>query len=239
MLYEELAQIQFSKQQYISGMRALNINDYEHLTGDWHVNETWHEMSKLSPFHIMGKGKFCLIDTNLYLGEEGIFEATETLQEMGIPKFSSTVYAATHARAIADKVLIEAFLGNFFKQTKLFNGMTLFDFDNYMPSDEDKQRVYDLLEPSIALLPAEQASFVQIWLTAAKEMNSVNECEEQKIRTAWATAQAIVRQTCAPEEVESFIKRSNTRLERLIKRKTTIEQEESNLLKKWISLKNI
>lgn len=143
-------------------------------------------MAKLSSFHIIGKGKFSLIDTNLYLGEEGIFEASKTLQAMRIPKFSSTVYAATHARAIADEVLKDAFLGNSFEKTKLFNGMTLFDFDDYMPSNEDKQRVYDLLEPSIALLPAEQASFVQEWLTAAKEMDTLNECEEKKIKTAWA-----------------------------------------------------
>ena len=76
--------IQFSKQLYISGMRALNINDYEYFTGDWHVQETWHNCSNLSPFHIMGKGKFALMDTNLYLGEEGVFEASETLKTMGI-----------------------------------------------------------------------------------------------------------------------------------------------------------
>lgn len=74
MLYEELAKIQFSKQLYISGMRALNINDYEFLTGDWHVHETWHIDCELSSFHIMGKGKIALFDTNVYLGEEGIFE---------------------------------------------------------------------------------------------------------------------------------------------------------------------
>lgn len=45
MLYDELAKIQFSKQLYISGMRALNINDYEFLTGYWHIKETWHPES--------------------------------------------------------------------------------------------------------------------------------------------------------------------------------------------------
>jgi len=35
----------------------------------------------------MGKGKIVLFDTNVYLGEEGVFEASEILRKMGIPIF--------------------------------------------------------------------------------------------------------------------------------------------------------
>lgn len=236
MLYEELAKIQFSKQLYISGMRALNINDYEFLTGDWHVKETWHPDSNLSSFHIMGKGKISLFDTNVYLGEVGVFEASEILQTMGVPTFSRTVYAATHARAIADKIIAEAFLAIELNGSKLFRYISLHDFDDYMPEDTDKQRVYELLEKAIKLLPQEQSNHVKEWLYQAKCKFENLTLEQKKIRSAWLIAQSNARQAFPEKVVNACRKNSNSRLRRILKGEKTVEEEESELLKKWQEL---
>lgn len=236
MLYDELAKIQFSKQLYISGMRALNINDYEFLTGDWHVHETWHPDSNLSSFHIMGEGKIALFDTNVYLGEEGVFEASEILRTMGIPIFSPTVFAATHARAIADKIIAEAFLAIELNGSKLFRYISLHDFDDYMPEDTDKQRVYELLEKAIKLLPQEQSDHVKEWLYQAKCKFENLTLEQKKIRSAWLSAQANARQAFPEEVVNACRKNSNSRLRRILNGEKTVEEEESELLRKWQEL---
>ena len=239
MLYDELAKIQFSKQLYISGMRALNINDYEFLTGDWHVHETWHPDSNLSSFHIMGEGKIALFDTNVYLGEEGVFEASEILRTMGIPIFSPTVYAATHARAIADKIIAEAFLAIELNDRKLFRYISLNDLDDYMPEDNDKHRVYELLEKAIKLLPQEQSNPVKEWLHQAKSKFENLTIEQRKIKSAWLNAQSIARQSFPEEIINACKKKSNSRLRRILNAETTIEDEELDLLKKWYELNNI
>lgn len=239
MLYEELAKIQFSKQLYISGMRALNINDYEFLTGDWHIKDTWHSDSELSSFHIMGKGKIALLDTNVYLGEEGIFEASEILQTMGVPKFSPTVYAATHARAIADEVIAEAFLAIELKGSKLFRHISLNDLDDYMPEDSDKKRVYELLEKAIKLLPEEQSEHVKEWLYQAKCKFENLTIEQRSIQSAWFIAQSIAGQSFPEKIVNACRKNSNSRLRRILNGEKTIEEKELDLLKKWYELNSI
>lgn len=236
MLYEELAKIQFSKQLYISGMRALNINDYEFLTGDWHVKETWHPDSELNSFHIMGKGKIALFDTNIYLGEEGVFEASEILQTMGVPIFSPKVYAATHARAIADKIIAEAFLAIKLNGSKLFRYISLHDFDDYMPEDTDKLRVYELLEKAIKLLPQEQSNHVKERLYQAKCKFENLTLEQKKIRNAWLIAQSNARQAFPEEVINACRKNSDSRLRRILNGETTIEEEEIDLLNKWHEL---
>jgi hypothetical protein len=57
----------------------------------------------------MGKGKIALFDTNVYLGEEGVFEASEILRTMGIPIFSPTVYAAHMLEQLLIKLLQKHF----------------------------------------------------------------------------------------------------------------------------------
>jgi Mor family transcriptional regulator len=45
--------------------------------------------------------------------------------------------------------------------SKLFRYISLHDFDDYMPEDTDKKRVYELLEKAIKLLPQEQSNHVK------------------------------------------------------------------------------
>ena len=170
-LFKELEAIPFSKDLYISGNRALNINDPIHHTGDWHTVEIWNPNAKLKDFHIMGKQSPALLNTNLYLGTDGVFDATHLLLEMGIPKFNDVVYASTHARAIADQVIAEAFFAKPLNGSKLFRFISLYDFDDYMPESTDKDRVYTLLEKAVLRLPEEQSLHVKAWLNKAKLKN--------------------------------------------------------------------
>ena len=170
MLYDELSKFDYSPSLYISGFRALNTQDYEYNTGDWHNIETWfHPQSQIKRYNIVGVGQE--LDTTPYLSSRGVFESSELFGKMGIPKFAKTVYCATHARAIADLVIAEAFFAEPYNGTKLFRKMQLADFDDFMCSPADKQRVYDLLEIAIPKLPEEQASHVSEWLRLAKEKN--------------------------------------------------------------------
>lgn len=109
------------------------------------------------------------MDTAPYLGDAGVFESSELFAKMGIPKFADTVYCASHARAIADLVIAEAFFATPYNGTKLFRKMQLTDFDDFMCTPSDKQRVYDLLERAIDRLPDAEAEHVIQWLKAARE----------------------------------------------------------------------
>lgn len=110
MLYEELSKFQFSPSLYISGKRALNVLDSQNQTGDWHRYDAWHHPDAgIGLYQVVGKG--CQLDITPYLGDLGVFHANELVYEkMGLSNFGDTVYCATHARAIADLVIAEAFL---------------------------------------------------------------------------------------------------------------------------------
>ncbi|MDR0666738.1 MAG: hypothetical protein LBF71_04915 [Campylobacteraceae bacterium] len=82
---------------------------------------------------------------------------------MGKPEFALVVYAANHARAIADMVICNAIDG------EIFMSVTLQDLDDWMPGYEDKERVYSLLYMAINKLPDSAATLVQQWLNAARE----------------------------------------------------------------------
>jgi hypothetical protein len=93
----------------------------------------------------------------------GVIDVTSILKQMGKPEFAPIVYAASHARAIADMVICNALEG------KIFSSVTLQDLDDWMPSNEDKERVYSLLHIALNRLPESAAILVQQWLDAAKE----------------------------------------------------------------------
>lgn len=170
-LYEELEKIPFSKNLYIAGLRALNILDMENATGDWHTYEAWHPDSQLKPRHIMGDRSPAWFNTIPFLGHIGIFEASEILSRMGVPKFADQVYAAEHRCTIADSVIAEAFTAKPFNGTKLFRFMQLTDFDDFMSDPEDKQKVYDLLEIALDKLPKAESEHVSTWLNLAMSKN--------------------------------------------------------------------
>lgn len=160
-MYQQLKR-NYSPSLYISGQKALNIYDDERCTGDWHAAEAWHpQQTKLGTCGIMGVGGF--FNTHPYLGNKGIVDVTQTLKAMGCPDFAPVVYAANHARAIADMIIVDAL------NQQIFSAVTLKAFDDWMPTEQDKQKVYSLLEQAIPHLSTIEASLVKQWLMTAQE----------------------------------------------------------------------
>lgn len=159
-LHQLLELIDFNSEHYISGMPALNIYDYEFNTGDWHTRTFWENTPFVRRFGIMGMGEEH--NTNAYLGNRGVFDASPVLKKMGVP-IHKTIYAANHARAIADMVICKALNDN-----KPFIP-DMFSLDDFMPALEDKERVYAMLEYALDKLPRSAANRVQQYLKTAKE----------------------------------------------------------------------
>ena len=120
--------------------------------------------------------------------------------------------------------------------SKLFRYISLHDFNDYMPEDTDKLRVYELLEKAIKLLPQEQSNHVKERLYQAKCKFENLTLEQKKIRSAWLSAQANARQAFPEEVVNACRKNSNSRLRRILNGEKTVEEEESELLRKWQEL---
>ncbi len=173
-LKETIENIKFSNNSYISGSMALNIYDFEYNTGDWHTMEAWAETKALAPAQWLGKNSPNL-DTSPYLGYKGIFLADNVLKRMGI-NFSVPVYAANHARAISDLVL--------FGIIERADGSALMDkwfFDDMMCTPEDKQRVYDMIEPALTVLGDNHRLLLEKWLKNMKDYEIEMEKEEMNV----------------------------------------------------------
>jgi len=92
-----------SRLRYLGGMAALNLPSPTG-TGDWHMVQTFFgPRKKLSRSFISGAG--CQTDTTSILGDAGVYDCSEVLDELGIPYEGDVAYAASHARACADLVL--------------------------------------------------------------------------------------------------------------------------------------
>lgn len=76
------------------------------------------------------------------------------LDELKIAHAGDTVYAANHARAIADLVLGAVMRGESAAFVRL---------DDYMPRDSDRQQVLDLLVVAMPGLPEDQQQEVYAW----------------------------------------------------------------------------
>ncbi len=137
---------------YIGGMAALNLPSPTG-TGDWHMMETFFRpRENRSRSFISGEG--CPTNTNSILGDEGIYDCTAILDDLGIPHESPVAYAADHARATADLVLAAVLRGCSPEHVVL---------DDWMPRDGDKEAVLFLLEEARPHLTAEQQKALQAW----------------------------------------------------------------------------
>lgn len=141
-----------SRSRYLSGMAALNLPSPKG-TGDWHLVETFLQpRQQRSRTFLAGVG--CEIDTTPYLADLGVYECSAIMDELQIPHPQGAVYAASHARAIADLVLAAV----------LSDGSPDFvQLDDWMPRDNDKIEVFDLISIALAKLNAEQQHKVQAW----------------------------------------------------------------------------
>ena len=76
------------------------------------------------------------VNTNALLGELGIIDGTVRLNQMGYHQNYSPVWVADHPRAFVDLLYISVL------QSGKINTLTL---DDWFPSIEDKERVYEVL----------------------------------------------------------------------------------------------
>jgi len=138
--------------RYLGGRAALNLPSAAG-TGDWRMEQTFfREREHRSRSFISGTG--CETDTTALLGDSGIYDCTAVVDNLGIPHALGPVYAATHARAVADLVLAAVMRG----QSPAFVRL-----DDYMPRASDRQPVFDLLAVALPQLPADQRLAVQAW----------------------------------------------------------------------------
>lgn len=141
-----------SKLHYLGGMAALNLPSPTG-TGDWHMEQTFfRSRANRSRSFISGIG--CKTDTTTILGDAGVYDCTEVLDELGIPHESVVAYAANHARATADLVLAAVLRGE---------SPDFVVLDDWMPRDSDKQQVFNLLSKAVGHLSAEQQDKVLEW----------------------------------------------------------------------------
>lgn len=141
-----------SRSRYLSGMAALNLPS-PNGTGDWHLVETFFRpRQQRSRTFLAGFG--CETDTNSYLADHGIYECSAIMDELQIPHPQGEVYAANHARAIADLVL-GAVLSD--------GSPDYIQLDDWMPSESDKKEVFDLICMAFSKLNPEQQHKVKVW----------------------------------------------------------------------------
>lgn len=107
------------------------------------------------------------IDTNLYFGNKGIYQANDILRKMGVPEFSKNILAANHARSIADLVIYLASQGK--------NPCSVIDFyslDDFMDLPSDKEKVFNLLENSLNHIADNKTKeIVSDWLNKAQSFS--------------------------------------------------------------------
>ena len=161
-LQEMIERNPLSKTHYISGQKALNICDFEHHTGDWHTLVAWGgdeiEVKRLT---LMGDGEE--YNTNPYLGDSGIIDATDILRRMGKKPIAPVVWAANHTRAIADIIICDIL------SKGAVYSFTLYEFDAWFSTQEDKNKVYALLEQAIPYLAQQAQIALTQWINKAKE----------------------------------------------------------------------
>lgn len=141
--------------RYLSGMAALNIPS-DSGTGDWHMVETFFRPRQtLSRLFLAGDG--CPDDTTPLLSDVGVYECSHILDRYQIPHPDGAVFAATHARAIADMVLVTVADGGSPAFIKL---------DDWMPEVEDKRAVFELLDAAISQLKTIAREKIAAWVKA-------------------------------------------------------------------------
>lgn len=140
--------------RYLGGMAALNLPSPSG-TGDWHLEQTFfRQREKRSRSFISGVG--CATDTTALLGDAGIYDCTHIITDLNIPHESEPVFAASHARAIADLVISSILRGVAPNNIQL---------DDWMPRDTDKQAVFDLLSMAAKHLTEGQQGLMLVWTT--------------------------------------------------------------------------
>ena len=137
--------------RYVSSIVALNVHS-PNGTGDWHSATALNDDAYPQDFYIYGESQ--KRNTNHLLGNLGVIDGTQRLNEMGYYPENYPVWLADHPRACVD-YLYTAVL-----QTGSLGEVML---DEWFPSDEDKQSVYDLLNQLEPNLTEQERENLQLW----------------------------------------------------------------------------
>jgi hypothetical protein len=140
--------------RYLSGLAALNIPS-ENGTGDWHMVETFMK-PKTESARLFVAGVGCADDTTPLLSSEGVFDCSKVLDRFKIPHPKGAVFAANHARAIADMVIV----------TVLGGGSPNFiALDDWMPGVDDKGAVFSMLQLVFEKIEKTDKESIVQWIT--------------------------------------------------------------------------
>lgn len=137
--------------RYVSSIVALNVHS-PNGTGDWHSAAALNDDAYPQDFYIYGKDQ--TRSTLHLLGSVGVIDGTNRFNEMGYYPENSPVWLADHPRACVD-YLYTAVL-----QTGSIGEVML---DEWFPSSEDKQSVYDLLNQIEPHLNPKEWENLQLW----------------------------------------------------------------------------
>ena len=138
-------------ERYVSSIVALNVHS-PNGTGDWHSAAALNDDAYPQDFYIYGESQ--KRNTNHLLGNLGVIDGTQRLNEMGYYPENLPVWLADHPRACVD-YLYTAVL-----QTGSIGRVIL---DDWFPNDKDKQSVYDLLNQIEPHLTEQEWENLQLW----------------------------------------------------------------------------
>jgi hypothetical protein len=136
---------------YVSGIVALNIRS-PNGTGDWHSAAALNSDTYPSDLYIYGDGQ--KYSTLHLLGNTGVIDGTKRLNSMGYYPENTPVWIADHPRACVDYLYIAVL------QTGIIGGVML---DEWFPSIEDKQSVYQLVNQMEPFLNTLEFENLQLW----------------------------------------------------------------------------
>ena len=93
-----------TRERYITGIYALNIEAPEDTSGDWH--DVFHWLEGRTERHPIMCGGTDEVNTNHIYGDLGVYEGRANVAKKGLvfPEEMTEIYVANHFRAILDMV---------------------------------------------------------------------------------------------------------------------------------------
>lgn len=148
-----------TREHYITSRTALNWGGPQSsltgTTGDWRYLTYFSD-----PPLLLLAGIEPMIDTRPYLGETGVYEATDDFVARGFVSGSTSVWVANHYRAAADMLLRDVVKGARHSSV---------DVAEWFLDGRDVQALGDLLEQAFAKLRDDQVQIIKRWLTENPE----------------------------------------------------------------------
>jgi len=185
---------QTSPTRYISGIVALNIPS-ERGTGDWHETSIFFTSRVRMPrSFIIERGQ--PFDPSDFLGSVGIYDAAAALDSMGVKHPEGPVYAASHARAIADLVIASVLRGEMLDHVGL---------DDWMPRGEDKAEVFELLKPVLGMLSSKNhVEVLRRWIVENMD-DALSEASEELDPFMREAGLLALKRACADEHLTDIL----------------------------------